>query len=87
MGGPAVIGTTGIQQWWVNGTLHRVGGPATIDNHYSAWWVNGKRHRVGGPAFIDNIGNQQWYIHGREMSEAEHDLYAFVARKRNEAIS
>ncbi len=85
--GPAVIGTTGIRQWWLNGKLHRKNGPAVIDNHYSSWWVNGKRHRIGGPAFIDNTGNQGWYVNGREISEAEHDLYVFINGEHNETIS
>ncbi len=109
--GPAVVDTQyDYACWYVNGTLHRVGGPAIERWDREVWMVNGNRHRVGGPAFTDKrTGNQQWwfdgvrhrvdgpaivdpgfkewYINGQLLTEAEHDLYAFVNGERNEAIS
>ena len=43
--GPAVVFACGYKAWYIQGQLHRIGGPAVIDprNGYEAWWENGKR--------------------------------------------
>jgi hypothetical protein len=47
--GPAVRGC-GMNEWWVNGKLHRLNGPAIIwkykknrQNRKKEWWIDGKR--------------------------------------------
>ena len=41
----------GTKEWYLNGQLHRVDGPAIeYASGTKAWWLNGKRHRVDGPA-------------------------------------
>jgi len=55
----------GSKQWIVGGKLHRLDGPAYINNNGSkAWWVNGKLHRSDGPAIEYAHGTLEWYAHG-----------------------
>ncbi len=74
--GPAVV-SGNYAAWYIDDTLHRDDGPAVIDGSYSAWYIHGKRHRVDGPAVIDGDFSK-WYLHGKLLTEAEHNLYAFV---------
>ena len=41
--GPAIIWSNGPKEWWVNGKLHRLDGPAFIYHNSKEWWINGKR--------------------------------------------
>ena len=44
--GPAVIYSSGKQEWWVYGILHRINGPAIIYSSGSQhWFVDGYRCR------------------------------------------
>jgi len=55
----------GITRWRINGTLHRIGGPAVIwADGTKFWYVNGIRHRVGGPAVEYLGGNRHWFHYG-----------------------
>ncbi len=74
--GPAVV-SGNYSAWYINDRLHREDGPAVIDGSYSAWYINGVRHRTDGPAIVDD-DYSMWYLHGSLVTEAEHDLYAFV---------
>lgn len=75
--GPALIsfyenGDISLQEWYENGLLHRLDGPASVytdvdNNTVELWMVNGRRHRVGGPAVIINKKNyysEEWFEHG-----------------------
>lgn len=47
-----------IKEWFYNGFLHRVNGPAVeFINGTKEWWVNGKLHREDGPAIEKLIDN------------------------------
>ena len=53
------------QQWYVNGNLHRIGGPAIIyETGRQEWYINGKRHREDGPARMFSDGRQEWWVNG-----------------------
>lgn len=39
--GPARTWGNGSEEWYVNGLMHRVGGPALINATYAWWAVNG----------------------------------------------
>ena len=57
--------TTGIQEWRVNGYLHRLDGPAVIwPDGRQEWWVKGELHRLDGPAYISATGTQEWWVNG-----------------------
>jgi hypothetical protein len=57
------INEYGDQEWYVNGMLHRIDGPAVIKpNGSQYWWVDGKRHRTDGPAIIEAEGLQIWMV-------------------------
>jgi hypothetical protein len=56
----------GSQEWYVNGQLHRLDGPARVGAEGTQeWWVNGKRHRLAGPAYIGANGTQEWWVNGQ----------------------
>ena len=40
------VDVLGIKDFWLNGKLHRVDGPAIEAPKYKEWWVNGKRQSV-----------------------------------------
>jgi hypothetical protein len=58
-----VVDPDGSEQWWVDGKLHRLDGPAlNYANGTQEWWVDGKLHRLDGPAFIWADGRQVWVV-------------------------
>ncbi len=50
--------------YWLNGKIHRVGGPAVIKEKSRAWYIEGKLHRTEGPAYFGTYGGSLWFIHG-----------------------
>lgn len=59
----------GNKQWFKNGQLHRLDGPALIHTDGTQCWVNNNEiHRLDGPAIIYPDGTQYWYIHGLKYS-------------------
>jgi hypothetical protein len=41
--GPAVIRSSGIQEWWQNGQAHRMDGPAIVrPDGSNSWWKRGR---------------------------------------------
>jgi len=66
------VNDDGTREWFQNGKLHRLDGPAFEDaDGYKSWYQNGKRHRLDGPACEYANGNKFWYIEGEELSEEE----------------
>ncbi len=62
----------GFSQWWLDGRLHRLDGPA-VQHHtlgFWQWFAYGKRHRVDGPAIYNSNGQREWYING-ELSRCD----------------
>lgn len=56
----------GVEQWILNGRLHRTDGPAvTRPSGTTEWWENGQRHREGGPAILNADGTEDWWINGK----------------------
>lgn len=60
------IDDQGVQEWWVNGVRHRVGGPARIllDGSES-WYEHDRLHRLDGPAITRANGDQIWMVDGK----------------------
>lgn len=52
-------------EYYLDGQLHRVDGPAVErKNGDKEWYLNGKRHRIGGPAIEKPNGDTQYFAHG-----------------------
>ena len=59
------IDSYGIEQWELNGKIHRDDGPAIIFNSSERrWYQNGQLHREDGPAIEDN-GIKSWWFRDR----------------------
>jgi len=62
---------TAVQVWFDDRwRLHRVGGPAFInenDKHFGrkVWYRHGKKHREDGPAVVWMNGVQEWFVNGK----------------------
>ena len=55
----------GREEWYRNGVLHRLDGPAIISYEYTAYYNDGKRHRLNGPAIMMQNPNQvEYFING-----------------------
>ena len=53
----------GSKSWTLNGSYHRLDGPAYISRDGDEeWFRKGLRHRVGGPAFTRSDGTQEWRV-------------------------
>ena len=82
-----VVDLNGNKEWWVDGNLHRVDGPAVEWANGSKWWyINGKLHRVDGPAVEWADGNKWWYFNGEKLSEIQHGKYIQLINKRERRI-
>ena len=56
----------GVKEWYFNGRLHRVDGPAVeYPDGTKAWFLNGRLHRVDGPAVERSNGTKEWWLNGR----------------------
>jgi hypothetical protein len=64
--GPAIEYENGDQEWYIEGKLHRIGGPAYITHQgkYKEWYEYGKSHRLDGPAITYYDGYEEWYYKG-----------------------
>ena len=64
------ISSDGTQRWYLNGVLHREGGPAVIEPEGSqSYWLNGLRHREDGPAIIYSDGYEEWYFNYVDVTD------------------
>jgi hypothetical protein len=92
-----IIRPNGTQEWYLNGKLHREGGPAYEGSHNSCqeWWLHGERHRLDGPAQIYGIGTdlvvQEWWVHDQRhrsdgpaitISDGQQEWYVHGHRHR-----
>lgn len=56
----------GDKEWFKNGVLHRLDGPAVeYKNGYKSWFKHGNYHRINGPAAIYPNGHNMWYINDK----------------------
>lgn len=60
-----------------HGRLHREDGPAYVMDGFAHWYLNGLLHCTQGPAVYHGEGRnyRRWYVHGRQLTEREFDLY------------
>ena len=67
--------SNGYKEWYFNGKLHRVDGPAVeYSNGYKRWYLNGQLHRVDGPAVEFSSGDKAWWLNGIEYTEQEYNI-------------
>jgi hypothetical protein len=58
-----IIDKDGTKEWYLNGELHRVDGPAReYADGTKSWWLNDQRHRVDGPAYEYPTGDKEWWL-------------------------
>jgi hypothetical protein len=56
----------GSKEWYQNGELHRLDGPACeFSDGSKFWYQNGKRHRLDGPAIEWPDGSKYWFQNGK----------------------
>ena len=54
------------KDWYLNGLLHRINGPAVEwVNGDKAWYIHGKLHRIDGPAIERANGKKEWFLNGK----------------------
>ena len=71
--GPALIWAGG-HVWYLNGRIHRTGGPAVeYSDGSKEWFHHGTLHRDDGPAVEWADGECEWYLNGKCFNgEAEY---------------
>jgi hypothetical protein len=89
-----------FEEWWFDGHLHRVDGPAFMGWHQNGqisaeeWFLNGQYHREDGPAqqcwYSDGrIAYHRWYIDGLFYSSVQEwakALIEFGYKTKSEAL-
>ena len=64
-----IILPTGAKEWFLNGKLHRVDGPAIENpNGEKLWYLHGNLHREDGPAIEWPNGTKFWYLNDEKVS-------------------
>lgn len=54
--------------WLSNGKLHRLDGPAVIDDNGDQYWmINDEMHRLDGPASEFADGGKEWFVNGKHI--------------------
>ena len=72
VGGPAIEGSNGTKEWYLNGECHREDGPAVVwADGNKHWYLNRKLHRVDGPAIEWTNGHKVWYLNGEKYTEEQ----------------
>ena len=75
----------GDKEWYLNGELHRVDGPALEwADGSKAWYLNGERHREDGPAFECFSGYNSWWLNSKSYTESD---YNTEMAKRNDTCN
>ena len=72
----------GSKQWYMDGKLHRVDGPARVwPNGTKQWYFNGELHREDGPAWERADGSKTWCFNGKLHREDGPAWEGFEGRK------
>ena len=60
------VSDNGDKEWFLNGKLHRIDGPACeYADGTKLWFLDGKLHRIDGPAVEWADGTKHWYQYGK----------------------
>ena len=83
--GPAYINKKyKLEEWYKNGILHRIGGPARTHRYNMFWYKEGKLHNLEGPAVIEDAGPKQYWIDGIKFSRKQYEWE--IARRKRKGI-
>ena len=67
---PAIEYKDGSREWYQDGKLHRIGGPAYEDiDGTKYWYYYNMPHRLDGPAIENKDGTKYWYKYGIEQKK------------------
>jgi len=85
--GPAVtcLRKYKLEEWWKEGKLHRIGGPARIHKDNMFWYKEGELHNLDGPAVIEKAGPKQYWIDGVRFTRKQFE-WEIARRKRKGLI-
>ena len=65
----------GTKRWYLDGCLHREGGPAIeYADGTKKWWLNDELHREDGPAIERADGSKVWYLNGEIIVSTGPDI-------------
>ena len=77
----------GYRQWWQNGQLHRLDGPAVeYADGTREWWQKGLRHRLDGPAIEWANGHKEWWIEGKQLTQEEFNKQTHKSTCENRTV-
>lgn len=83
-----IVYPSGVSQWFSNGKLHRVYGPAILNPENKEfgehWYQHGKLHCEDGPAIFDpssTLGSKQYWLNGIFYLSEEDFKRALEAKK------
>jgi len=84
--GTVIFKDSGLKEWYSNGKLHRIGGPAVegVDG-YKEWRQYDMLHRIDGPAVEWANGDKEWWLNGI-MYYLEADYKRELIRRKRELI-
>jgi hypothetical protein len=82
-GNPAIVFSSGRQEWYVGGLLSRTNQPAIVDENEERWSVNGRLHRVSGPAVTLINTNLSVELRSFPLSLDEGEEATVVEQKKN----
>jgi hypothetical protein len=75
--GPAVINEKDkVEEWYLNGQRHRIGGPAFDAPNVQVWMEHNQIHRIDGPAYFFINGKTQYFIRDQEYTESEFNFWS-----------
>lgn len=67
---------------YLNGMLHKEGGPARDAVDTKEWFIEGQRHREDGPAIVvqgdpdsGGIPTKRWFLRDRELTEEQFNRF------------
>ena len=73
-----------LVEWYKEGKLHRLDGPARVHNNNMFWYKEGELHCLCGPAVIEQAGPKQYWIDGRRWPPKEYKKE--IARRRRKGL-
>lgn len=73
-----------LVEWYKEGELHRIDGPARVHNANAFWYKDGKLHCLCGPAVIEKAGPKQYWIEGQRLSPKEYKKE--IARRKRKGL-
>lgn len=74
-------------KWYYKNELHRIKGPAHIEDGDAFWYKDGKLHNTDGPAVRYKDGKEKWFINGVEIKSTELDDAVSKLWKLKEQLS